>query len=165
MTRIVIVSDTHMPHMANELPKIFLDDLKKSDLCIHAGDVVEENVLKIIEKHCPCNVVAGNMDSTQIQKKYPQQIVLNIEDLKIGVAHGSGAPNGLCQRVLESFSGKKLNICIYGHSHKAHEEIIDGVFCLNPGSLCDYLYAEYNSYAILEIDGDTYKHEIVKINS
>lgn len=163
MTRIVVVSDTHMPHMADHLPVEFIRDLEKSDLCIHAGDVVEEKVLDIIAQHCPVKTVAGNMDSSQIQKKYPQKLILEIEGFKIGISHGSGSATDLCSRVLESFANDKIDICVYGHSHKVHDELISGVNCLNPGSLCDYLYAEFNSYAVLELSANNYKCDIIKI--
>lgn len=153
-----------MPHMAQNLPKKFIQDLKTADLCLHAGDVVESNVLDEIAKYCPVHVVAGNMDSVKIRNKYPTKLVMELENIKIGLTHGSGSAHDLLDRVLESFSDNDIDVCVYGHSHKVYEEFVGEIFCINPGSLCDYLYAEFNSYAILEIEGEKFKHQIVKLD-
>lgn len=163
MTRIIIVSDTHMPHMAETLPETFISELKKSDLCLHAGDLVELSTAEEISKYVKLIAVHGNMDSISVTKKFKKKELIKIEDILIGITHGTGGPKGIIERVIDTFKEDSPDIIIFGHSHKAYNKIHNNILCFNPGSLTDYLYAEYNSYGILTIDGKQIKTELVRI--
>jgi hypothetical protein len=42
--RIGVISDTHIPDRADDIPKIILEDFRNVDMVIHAGDLVELSV-------------------------------------------------------------------------------------------------------------------------
>ena len=48
--RIVVLSDTHVPRMARDIPKAVYDEIKKADLIMHAGDFVEMSFLEKLRK-------------------------------------------------------------------------------------------------------------------
>jgi len=163
MTRIVVLSDTHIPLVTKKLPRPVIDELKRADLCIHAGDYIENSVIKAIEKHTAFRGVRGNMDTEQLRKKLPEKLVFEIESVRIGVTHGSGAPNGIRERVAASFKKDKADLIIFGHSHQAYMERHDGCLYLNPGSPTDIFYTRVNTFGIVEIDGKNIAPSIVKV--
>jgi len=52
------------------------------------------------------------------------------------------------------------DVALYGHTHRANSEIVDGVLCLNPGSLGSY---SDPSYLYLVVHGDKITDTIVKL--
>ncbi|MCX5705082.1 MAG: metallophosphoesterase family protein [Candidatus Omnitrophica bacterium] len=161
--RIGVISDTHIPAKAKEIPKEVLEAFKKVDMVIHAGDLVDLSVLDQLKEVCP-NVLAvyGNMDPEAVSEKLPQRIVLNAGNFKIGVTHGSGSPDSLMRVLSEIFKHDKVDVIIFGHSHEAFNEKIKGVLFFNPGSATDKIIVEYNSYGIIQING-TIEAKIIRL--
>ena len=165
MKRVLIISDTHIPNVALELPKEIIEEAKRSDIIIHAGDIISIDVLNELKYYADVYAVRGNMDRfDEATYSLPEKLLINIEDIKVGVTHGSGAPWGIIKRVNKVFSNlEDLDIIIFGHTHHPLVEQKDGRLYINPGSPTDKRYAPYNSYAILEIDGKKIQAEIIKI--
>ena len=161
--KIGVISDTHIPDKAKEVPKEVLEAFKKVDMVIHAGDLVDLSVLDQLKKSCPdVKAVYGNMDPEGVSAKLPQKIVFNAGKFKIGVAHGFGSPDSLVRTLSETFKHDKVDAIIFGHSHEAFNERIKGVLFFNPGSATDKIIVEYNSYGIIEING-TIEARIIKL--
>ena len=81
--RILVISDTHIPIAATHLPAQVLDEAAKCDACIHAGDIVQYQVIEQLSKLCPVYAVAGNMDDIKIKKKLPSHQCVNLGGIKI----------------------------------------------------------------------------------
>ncbi len=158
--KIGILSDTHIPRSAPRLPEKLCKALEGMDLILHAGDLAEPSVLEKLNKIAPTKAVYGNMDTPELQRSLPRKEIISAEGFKIGLIHGWGAPTGLIERVRKEFNG--VDIIVFGHSHSALYKEIDGMLFLNPGSPTDKVFAQFNSYGILEIK-DTIKGEIVKL--
>jgi putative phosphoesterase len=92
VTRITVLSDTHIPQRAKDIPQRLWEEIKQADLVLHAGDVVTPLVLENIAQYTPIRAVRGNMDSVELQTVLPDQDLVEIEGVKIGLAHGRGAP-------------------------------------------------------------------------
>jgi len=61
--KIGVISDTHIPNRAKEIPPKVLEMLKGMDMILHAGDLVELSILEILKSICPdVRAVWGNMD-------------------------------------------------------------------------------------------------------
>lgn len=133
--RIAILSDTHLPSRASSLPGRVYEKVAESDLVIHAGDCVEEAVIRELERLAPVHAVAGNMDDPSLSTLLPPTLELLLEGFRVCVAHGWGPPWGLTDRVLGLFDTPP-DILVYGHSHEWHLERRGGVLVLNPGSTC-----------------------------
>lgn len=149
--RVAVISDTHIPAAAGELPDTLIEKLRGVDLIIHAGDLTELKVLDELKRIAPTEVVVGNMDSFRVRRAFPEKRILELENFRIGIIHGLGHPNNLPNYVTERFGAERLDAIIYGHSHRPSIETIDNKIYFNPGSPTDKIFAPYNSFGILEI--------------
>lgn len=161
--RIGVISDTHIPSAAKEIPPQILEAFKKVDMIIHAGDFIDCAVLEQLKNVCK-NVTAvyGNMDPNNLKDTLPRKEIIKIDNFKIGVMHGWGAPNKLTEIMQEEFKNDNVNIVIFGHSHSPLNEKKEGILYFNPGSPTDKVFAVFNSYGIIEIN-DEIKAKIVRI--
>ncbi len=150
--KIGVISDTHA-YSGDELPREIVKALSEMDLIVHTGDFVDIEVLKYLQQLGEVKAVRGNMDTADIRKALPQKQIIVIEGKKVGIIHGSGSPWGIEQRISEEFD--KVDVIIYGHSHKAQNDVINGVLFFNPGE-------GRHSYGMLEI-GREIKGKIIKI--
>jgi len=160
--RIGVISDTHIPDRCGHIPAKILEDFKRVDMVIHAGDMVALEAIDELMSVCPKVVaVAGNMDGGEVVKKYPLKQVFNVSGFKIGLAHGAGAPVKLIELLKSIFEEDNCDIIVFGHSHKPMNEKIGKILFFNPGSATDCLLGE-PSYGIIEINGKIEAH-IIKI--
>ena len=158
--RIGVVSDTHMPRTASELPEKLREDFKKVDLILHAGDITSSEVLKALKEIAPIRAVYGNMDDPELQDSLPVKDIVKAGKFKIGLTHGFGPPFGLTERVGKEFEG--VDAIVFGHSHSPINVVKKGVLFFNPGSPTDTIFTRQSSYGILEIN-NTIKGEIIKL--
>lgn len=163
MMRIGVLSDTHIPDRAKDIPNQVLRNFKNVEMIIHAGDLVDLSVLDKLKEICPkVWAVWGNMDSYEVRKKLPEKLVFTIGNYKVGVMHGSGFPYRLTDLMAKSFKDDEVKLIIFGHSHFALNEKIGNVVYFNPGSPTDKIFSPYNSYGIVEIN-DEIKTKIIRI--
>jgi putative phosphoesterase len=150
--RIAVLADTHV-QMLEHLPKKIIDAISTADLIIHAGDFTDVQVLKELEQLGRVKAVQGNMDSVELKTLLPVKEIVEIENKRIGITHGSGSPWGIEERVRKMFESDRIDIIVYGHSHQSQNKFIDGILFFNPGKATD-------SFGILTIDGEA-KGEII----
>jgi putative phosphoesterase len=146
--RIAVLADTHVNRLEH-LPKKIIDALSTVDLIIHAGDFTDVQVLQELRRLREVKAVHGNMDSTELKTVLPVKEIVEIENKRIGITHGhgSGSPWGIEERVRKMFESDRIDIIIYGHSHKSQNKVIDDILFFNPGKATD-------SFGILTIDGE-----------
>ncbi len=159
MMRIVVISDTH----SRQLPGQVLDDLAQADLIIHAGDICDEKMLKSIESIGSVKAVYGNMDNGALRKKLPMKLVLQCEEVRIGVVHGSGCSENILECVQQTFETDQVDAIVFGHSHEPFKQRIKNILYFNPGSPNDEVFSPYCSYGLLEISGSHITAKIVKV--
>lgn len=161
--KIGVISDTHIPDKAKDIPEAALEEFSSADMVIHAGDLVDISVLDKLKNVCKnVHAVWGNMDPHELRKLLPEKEIINVNKFKIGLMHGFGAPASLINVLSEAFKNDKVDIVVFGHSHAPVNETKDGVLYFNPGSATDKVFSPYNSYGIIEIN-DSIKARIVKI--
>ncbi len=135
MIKIAVLSDTHIPVTANDLPKEVYDGISGVDMILHAGDLVELEVLDRLNKIAPVRAVCGNMDSERVRSKLPKKEIIKINSVSLGLIHGWGPPSSLPELVSKEFKG--MDAIIFGHSHNPLSQIKDGILFFNPGSPTD----------------------------
>jgi len=150
--RIAVLADTHVNRLEH-LPKKIIDALSTVDLIIHAGDFTDVQVLEELRRLREVKAVHGNMDSTELKTVLPVKEIVEIENKRIGITHGSGSPWGIEERVRKMFESDRIDIIIYGHSHRSQNKVIDDILLFNPGKATD-------SFGILTIHEET-KGEII----
>ena len=150
--RIAVLADTHV-NTLEHLPKKIIDAISTVDLIIHAGDFTDVQVLKELKRLRRVKAVQGNMDSMELKTVLPVKEIVEIENKRIGITHGSGGPWGIEERVRKMFESDRIDIIVYGHSHQSQNKVINDILLFNPGKATD-------SFGILTIDGEA-KGEII----
>jgi hypothetical protein len=148
--RIVVISDTHIPQAGTDLPKAVYEEIERADAIIHAGDWVSARALDdLLALQKPLFAVYGNMDEVEVVSRLPETRLEHLAGYHIGVTHGSGAPEGILDRVLAKFKDQTPDVVIYGHTHRPHIEFRSDLMILNPGSPLDKRWSPRRSFAIL----------------
>lgn len=151
-----VVSDTHMPRMARQLPAQLVKSFRNVDLIVHLGDWVDMRVYKQLAALAPVEGVAGNNDSQEIIHKFGYQKIMQLETKRIGLVHGHLPANGFAlttpDKALLSFAGERLDAILFGHSHQPLLQVQEnGLLLFNPGSPTDKRRAPSYSFGLLEI--------------
>lgn len=144
-----VISDTHIPRRAKGLPQEVIDGFQGVEMILHAGDIIDESVLEELEKIASVYAVHGNVDPAELAEKLPAKRIIEYKGFKIGLIHGHGSYGSTLGRVMEAFEGEELDALVYGHSHKPHNDRINGMLIFNPGSPTDKRYEVYYSYGLL----------------
>jgi len=150
--RIIVLADTHV-NTLEYLPNKIIDAISRVDLIIHAGDFTDVQVLEELKQLREVKAVQGNMDSMELKTMLPVKEIFEIEGKRIGITHGSGSPWGIEERVKKMFELDRIDVIVYGHSHKSQNKVMNGILLFNPGKATD-------SFGILTIDREV-KGEII----
>ena len=131
--RVLVISDTHIPDHARELPATLRRELSHSDLVLHAGDVTSVALLEDLASYAPVHVALGNNDGEEIAAwgALPE-VRLELEGVRIAMVHDSGQSKGRPARLRRRFPDADL--VVFGHSHIPMSVAADGMRMLNPGS-------------------------------
>ena len=160
MVRIGVISDTHIPKAARDLPERIYAEFRNVDAILHAGDLVVTDVLRKLQNIAPTHAVCGNMDMPDVRGELPEKDIIKMKGFKIGLIHGYGPPSRLVESVAREF--KRVDVIVFGHSHSPFSEKIKNTLFFNPGSPTDKIFAAYNSFGILEI-GDEITGRIIRL--
>jgi putative phosphoesterase len=161
--KIGVISDTHISQKSEHLPKKILDDFKTADIVLHAGDLIGLSVLDELKKVCKTiYAVRGNMDTQEVKQKLNEKEIIQAGKYRIGLMHGSGNPAKLIGFLTDAFQEDKVDVIVFGHSHYPVNEKKKGILYFNPGSAMDKVFAQYNSYGILEIN-ERLEAKIIKL--
>ncbi len=155
MKTILAVSDTHGKKAGmEEIARL----LTENDFIVHLGD--GEGALRELARSFPDKVyrVAGNCD---IASASPYEGVLEVEGVRIFYCHGHtyGVKNHL-YRLAEAAKERDCSIALYGHTHRARIDEVDGVTLINPGTL-QYPLNAGGSYGYLVVRGNKVTPTIV----
>ncbi len=154
-----VVSDTHIPSRAWELPQLLLKTFTGVDLIIHAGDITMLRVLDELGRLAPVVAVAGNMDSREVCEKLGKTRLLELEGFRIGVLHGHGGYGNIRSRVLAAFPD--VDCIVFGHTHAPCCERHDDVLLFNPGSPTDRRQQPRASFGLLHLGRGEIRGEII----
>lgn len=161
--RILVVSDTHVPTIALELPQEVLDEARSCDTILHAGDLVSSRVRDQLSHLAPFHAVRGNMDAPDLIASLPSKQIVQAENWRIGIIHGhEGRGRDTPTRALSAFSSDQVNCIVFGHSHRPLNELVNGVLLFNPGSPVAGRGESGNTYGILDF-GESVNGKIVRM--
>ena len=86
--KILAVSDTHVPTIAQRLPEKIFEEARSCELIIHAGDIVSGETLCLLSSNKRTEAVRGNMDFPDLTAKLPVSRVIQEGKWRIGITHG-----------------------------------------------------------------------------
>jgi len=155
MSRIAILSDTHVPSRAGEIPDWVCERIANADHVVHAGDFDSEPAYESVDDLADdLTAVTGNMDPVSLG--LPEVATLSVDGAEFVVTHGSGPVHGYEERVASIVAEENPDaIGIAGHTHQVMDEVVDGVRLLNPGSATGASPAKTVSLMTADVeDGD-----------
>ncbi len=130
--KIGLLSDTHS-YLDPKIPGYFKD----CDEIWHGGDIGESVVADELEKIRPLRAVFGNIDDTEMQMRFPEDLWFTCEGLIIWMTHIGGAPPNYNPRIRKIFKERTPDIFICGHSHILRvkkDPNYKNLLYLNPGA-------------------------------
>jgi uncharacterized protein len=151
MMRIGVISDTHgllRPEAVKALHGV--------DLIVHAGDVGKPEILLQLKTIAPVFAVRGNVDTEPWAKELPVTAVVEADGASIYVVHR-------LQDLDLSLEGGGFNAVISGHTHQAEQWERNGVLYLNPGSAGPRRFRLPVTLALLDVDREPWRVEIVEL--
>jgi hypothetical protein len=149
-----VVSDTH-----GLVPAPLFDIFDGVERIYHCGDVGSLECIEDLEEIAPVRLVTGNMDHASVARKYPDQILEEMEFGMLAMAHGSHyrhTNQAIIQGLLAQFSSANPRVVLFGHSHvPCLETRGNGILFVNPGSASRPRYGGTAMVALVEFDPAT----------
>ena len=118
-----IISDTH-GLLRDEVMKQLYD----CDLIIHCGDIGKLDVVERLQQISKVEFIRGNIDKTIDINIAPENKIIEIMNKRIYLVHN-------ISELDIDLESEKIDIVMYGHSHKSNIGIEDGIMYINPGSV------------------------------
>lgn len=148
MKKLIILSDTHGKKDGLQL---LLPKIAENDYVIHLGDGVRETLDLLDEYPDKTYFCAGNCD---FAPHFPIDGVLEVENVRIFYCHGHtyGVKSGL-GALIKAAKRNDCQVVLYGHTHNARIDEIDGVTLICPGSL-QRAAGQGGSYCYLVINSE-----------
>lgn len=163
--RVLVISDSHIPQRAQDLPPEVWEAARQADAILHAGDLTDLWVYRALQRFAPTHGVCGNVDPPETTAVLPQRQVLELGGVRVGLTHGHlGHGASTPERALSAFAGAPVRVVVFGHSHQPLVEERDGVLLLNPGSVTDRRRAPWCSYAWLHIEDGRVRAQLVRLD-
>lgn len=160
--RIGLITDTHIPDVASEVPDEVAKVFDKVDLILHAGDIYDVFVINELEKIAPVLVALGDDDPFGLlrDKRIEMKHVLNLEGHTVWLIH---EPPWM-YRPPWGNEGPAPDVVVHGHTHEAQIRENDGVLMVGSGSPTFLHYRRgLGTVGILEITPEGAEAQIVKL--
>ena len=160
---VAVISDTHMPQGKRRLPDACVERLKEADAILHAGDVMELEVLQAIQAlGPPVHAVRGNVDNSQLITRLPLMRTVQLEKARIGMVHDAGPRTGRLARMRRRFPD--AHAVVFGHSHIPLHESTDGFQIFNPGSPTERRRSPQHTMGIATIHEEDVSFELITLD-
>jgi putative phosphoesterase len=168
--RVVVLADTHVRTTSGDgrrpsrpIPEAVWKALAGTDAILHAGDLLDAGVLRLLRQHAPVHAVLGNNDLS-LAGILPSILMVDIAGVRIGITHDSGATAGRAARMRRRFPD--ADVVVFGHSHApVDEEGVDGQRLFNPGSPTQRRAQPVCSYGELRLaGGSVLDHRIIPLD-
>jgi len=134
---LLLISDTHLPVRAKDLPVPVWDAVDAADVVVHAGDWVSVDLLDALSTRAKQLVgVFGNNDGEALRARLPEVARVELDGVRLAVVHETGAAAGREKRCARAYPD--VDMLVFGHSHIPWDTTADtGLRLLNPGSSTD----------------------------
>lgn len=149
MVKIALISDSH-----GNLDPSVLEHLKEADEIWHAGDIGEVEILDRLPKGKKTRVITGNIDDHHARMLYPEELVFEIEGIKVYMLHIGGKPPGYAKGIKNQIKTIQPHLFVCGHSHICKVEFDKNLNCLymNPGAIGQQGFHIMRTMLLFDID-------------
>lgn len=150
--RLLLISDTHVPKRARDLPARVWDEVAGADVVIHAGDWVAPELLDELESRSARLVACwGNNDGPALRARLPERADVTLAGVRFTVTHETGPAGGREGRMSRLYPDSE--VLVFGHSHIPWDTTTKtGLRLLNPGSPTDRRRQPFCSYMTVTLD-------------
>lgn len=144
--RVLIMSDTHMPRRARDLPEQVWREVDRADVVIHAGDWCDlEGFERLSARARRLVGVHGNNDGPELRARLPETARVTLGGVRFAVVHETGDSRGRERRCERRFGD--CDVVVFGHSHIPWDTVSpSGLRLLNPGSPTDRRRRPHHTY-------------------
>lgn len=156
-----VISDTH-----GYLDEKVFEYFKNCDEIWHAGDIGEAAVIDALSAFKPVKAVFGNIDTKDMQSRYPENLAFDCEGLKILMTHIGGTPPNYNPRVRPLLENHQPDIFICGHSHilKIGKDAKRNLLFLNPGAAGNHGFHKIKTIVRFQIESKQIKNmEVIEL--
>jgi putative phosphoesterase len=153
--RLLLMSDTHVPKRARDLPAVLWEAVETADVVFHAGDWVDVPMLDALTARSRRLVaVYGNNDGPLLRARMPEIARVTLDGVRFAVIHETGQATGREIRCAARFPD--TDVLVFGHSHIPWDTVApSGLRLLNPGSPTDRRRQPHGTYMTAEISSAT----------
>ena len=160
-----LISDTHIPFHAKELPEQLEKVFRGVDLILHAGDIYAVSVLDELERIAPVLAAEGDDDfhATVEDRRVKRKQILTVEGVTIWLVH---------ERFLVWPLGSKgspqhetrPDVIVFGHTHQSSLQHYQGILQINPGSATFPHYRlELGTVGLLTVNSGKAEAQIIQL--
>ena len=160
MTRLLLISDTHLPKRAKALPDVIWAEVERADAVLHAGDWVEASLLdELLARAKRVIGVWGNNDGDDLRSRLPEIARVEFDGIRFAMIHETGAATKRDERLDAQFPD--ADVIVFGHSHIPWDSVSPGGRrVLNPGSPTDRRRQPVCTYMVVTIEGGALSVEL-----
>jgi putative phosphoesterase len=171
-TSLLLLSDTHLPKRAKDLPAALWADVDAADLVVHAGDWVDLATVDALQARSRSfvGVRGNNDDASGFADRLPLVARFDVEELRVALVHETGAATGRERRAAAAYPD--TDVLVFGHSHipwdtRATGPVVGGTTgalrLLNPGSPTDRRRQPDFTWMRCSVDGSALAVELVRL--
>lgn len=134
---ILLIGDFHIPDRAPDIPSEIWQEIQtfKFNLILCTGDLTDSKVFSKLESLASVRNVRGNMDSYFGVRDFPDSLMIDLQNCRIGLIHGSGVhPRGDPEQLCRIAQKMQVEILVSGHTHAQSALLHKNILLLNPGS-------------------------------
>jgi putative phosphoesterase len=160
--RVMALADTHVRRGGNRrLPNSVYDALADVDAVLHAGDVLDRDLLDELSGFAPVYAVLGNNDH-ELSGVLPETRFVELDRVRVGMVHDPGPRAGRPARLHRRFP--EADVVVFGHTHEPCADVgVDGQLLFNPGSPTQRRRQPHHTFGLLDLDdGTVVAHRIVR---
>ena len=103
------------------------------DHILHAGDIGGPAVIEQLKTIAPVTAVSGNVDGFEASG-FPREAMITMAGWRIALYHRLYEGGVMTTEGRGFLERAGADICVFGHTHKAMTERVDGILLFNPGS-------------------------------
>lgn len=149
MVKVALISDSHgyiepkaLPHLAD------------ADEIWHAGDIGDLGVLEILPKDKTMRIVTGNIDGVEARSRFPEEMIFEVEGIRVQMIHIGGKPGKYAKGVKEKIRKSGAGLFVCGHSHICRVQFDQTIPCLfmNPGAIGQQGFHQVKTMLLFEIE-------------